>query len=38
MLADGTKVWLNADSRLIYPSVFGDAERAVELEGEAFLK
>ncbi|QBQ41876.1 DUF4974 domain-containing protein [Sphingobacterium psychroaquaticum] len=38
MLADGTKVWLNADSRLIYPSVFGDAERAVELEGEAFFE
>lgn len=36
-LADGTKVWLNADSRLTYPSVFGGAERTVELEGEAFF-
>lgn len=36
-LADGTKVWLNADSRFRYPSRFTDDERIVELDGEAFF-
>lgn len=36
-LADGTKVWLNAGSRLIYPSKFVDKTREVYLVGEAFF-
>lgn len=36
-LADGTKVWLNAGSRLIYPSFFADKTREVFLTGEAFF-
>lgn len=37
-LYDGTKVWLNADSRLTYPKDFGKQEtRDVYLEGEAFF-
>ncbi|MBQ8674454.1 MAG: FecR domain-containing protein [Bacteroides sp.] len=36
-LSDGTEVWLNAGSRLSYPSVFGQ-ERKVALTGEAFFK
>lgn len=36
-LPDGTKVWLNADSKLKYPSRFEEYERVVELEGEAFF-
>lgn len=36
-LADGTKVWLNAGSRLIYPSRFVDRTREVFLSGEAFF-
>lgn len=35
LLADGTKVWLNAGSRLAFPSRFTDDTREVYLEGEA---
>lgn len=39
MLADGTKVWLNAESRLEYPAGFeGQAQRVVRLTGEAYLE
>jgi transmembrane sensor len=37
-LADGTKVWLNGGSKLIYPDKFRSGSiREVTLEGEAFL-
>ncbi len=38
ILADGTQVWLNAESKLKYPVAFGGKERVVELEGEGFFK
>ncbi|MFW5699946.1 MAG: FecR family protein, partial [Bacteroidota bacterium] len=37
-LSDGTKVYLNAGSRLIYPEFFVDKKREVFLVGEAFFK
>ena len=37
MLSDGTKIWLNSQSKLIYPTQFSDKERNVRLEGEAFF-
>src|ERR1700722_6597134 len=37
VLSDGTTVWLNAGSRLIYPDLFTGDRRDVTLEGEAFF-
>lgn len=37
-LSDGTCVWLNAGSRLIYPSFFKGDQREVELYGEGFFR
>ena len=37
VLADGTMVWLNSASRLIYPQSFMGKERRVVLSGEAFF-
>jgi ferric-dicitrate binding protein FerR (iron transport regulator) len=36
-LADGSKIWLNAESKLTYPEVFSKGIREVYLEGEAFF-
>ncbi len=38
MLSDGTRIWLNSQSKLIYPTQFSDKERNVRLEGEAFFE
>jgi len=37
-LADGTKVWLNAESSLWYPVSFTDSSRQVFLDGEAYFE
>jgi ferric-dicitrate binding protein FerR (iron transport regulator) len=37
VLPDGTLVWLNADSKLIYPENFQGTTREVRLTGEAFF-
>lgn len=37
ILADGTEVWLNAESKLSYPSKFTSDTRLVTLEGEAYF-
>ena len=38
VLEDSTEVWLNAESKLIYPEKFGSMERRVAVVGEAYLK
>jgi len=37
ILPDGTRVWLNSESRITYNSAFGDSLREVSLEGEAYF-
>lgn len=36
-LSDGTRVWLNSDTELKYPVVFGTGNREVFISGEAFF-
>ncbi len=36
-LADGTRIWLNSGSKLVYPSNFDKRQREVYLEGQAFF-
>ena len=38
VLSDGTKVFLNSDSRLKFPVTFNGENRRVELSGEAFFE
>ena len=38
ILPDGTRVWLNSNSKLIYPENFSKNSRRVTLYGEACFK
>lgn len=38
ILTDGTKVWLNAASRIVFPTAFGEKERKVTIDGEAYFE
>ena len=38
VLADGTKVWLNSVSSIVFPTSFTGPERTVEITGEAYFE
>lgn len=38
VLADGTKVWLNSDTKIKYPGHFSKHQRDIYLDGEAFFE
>jgi len=38
VLADGSKVWLNAASSIRYPAAFTGKERTIEMTGEAYFE
>ena len=38
LLSDGTLVWLNSGSKIVYPPVFSNSTREVFLEGEAYFE
>jgi ferric-dicitrate binding protein FerR (iron transport regulator) len=38
LLSEGTRVWLNSGSKLVFPSIFKGNTREVYLEGEAFFE
>lgn len=38
ILCDGTEVWLNANSKLVYPTAFIERERTVFLKEKRILK
>ncbi|MDR3268203.1 MAG: FecR domain-containing protein [Tannerella sp.] len=37
LMSDGTKIWVNSGSRVMYPSVFAKNKREIYVEGEVFL-
>lgn len=38
LLSDGTRVWVNSGTRVVYPQEFGADRREVIVEGEAYLE
>jgi ferric-dicitrate binding protein FerR (iron transport regulator) len=38
ILPDGSKIWLNNNSKLIYPKKFNKSERRIDLIGEAYFE
>lgn len=38
ILSDGTKIWLNSESSLRYPTFFQGEKREIEITGEAYLE
>lgn len=37
-LPDGTKVWLNSDSKIVYPTIFDNEKRLVSIVGEGYFE
>lgn len=37
-LSDGTRIWVNAGSKLVYPTLFGPKTREIRVEGEVYME
>lgn len=37
LLSDGSKIWINSESTVIYPAVFNNENREIFVDGEVFL-
>jgi len=37
-LAEGTKIWVNAGTRVVYPIAFNEKNREIYIDGEAYLE
>ncbi|MDD3063361.1 MAG: FecR family protein [Massilibacteroides sp.] len=38
LLSDGTKIWINAGSRIVFPPIFSKEKRQIYIDGEAYLE
>lgn len=38
LLSDGTKVWVNAGTKVVYPRVFNEKRRDIYVDGEVYLE
>ncbi|MDR1403717.1 MAG: FecR family protein [Tannerellaceae bacterium] len=38
IMSDGTKIWVNAGSRVVYPTIFNERRREIYVEGEVYLE
>ena len=38
VMSDGTKVWVNSGSRVVYPAIFNEKQREIYMEGEVYLE
>ena len=38
ILSDGTRIWVNANSRIVYPDLFDEDKREILVEGEVYLE
>ncbi len=38
LLADGSKIWINSGTTLEFPSVFGDKQRKIKVDGEIYIE
>lgn len=37
-LSDGSKLWINASTRVVYPATFSEKQREIYIEGEVYLE
>lgn len=37
-LADGSRIWVNANTRIVYPVTFDDKEREIYVDGEIYIE